>query len=100
MPLAIARSGRYPIRSMGILSWIFLGLVAGALAKFIMPGKDPGGIFVTILIGIVGAILGGFVGSLIGLGKVTSFDLGGIFIATVGSILLLVIYRIVRKKQA
>lgn len=85
---------------MGILSWIFLGLVAGALAKFIMPGKDPGGIFVTILIGIVGAILGGFVGSLVGLGKVTSFDLGGIFIATVGSILLLVIYRIVRKKQA
>src|SRR5262245_47130699 len=49
---------------MGIISWVFLGLVAGALAKFIMPGKDPGGIFVTIAIGIVGAILAGFLGSL------------------------------------
>jgi len=85
---------------MGIISWVLLGLVAGALAKFIMPGKDPGGIFVTILIGIVGAILGGFLGSFIGLGKIESFDLGGIFIATVGSILLLVIYRIATKKRA
>ena len=82
---------------MGIITWIFLGLVAGALAKFIMPGKDPGGIFVTILIGIVGAIIGGFLGSFIGLGKVESFDLGGIFIATAGAIVLLVIYRFVRK---
>jgi uncharacterized membrane protein YeaQ/YmgE (transglycosylase-associated protein family) len=47
-----------------------LGLIAGALAKFIMPGKDPGGIFVTILTGIAGAIVGGFLGSFIGLGKV------------------------------
>ena len=84
---------------MGIFSWIFLGLVAGALAKFIMPGKDPGGIIVTILIGIVGAVLGGFLGSFIGLGKVESFDLGGIFIATVGAILLLIIYRFVRKPK-
>ena len=85
---------------MGIFSWIVLGLVAGALAKFIMPGKDPGGIVITIVIGIVGAILGGFLGSFIGLGKIESFDLGGIFIATCGAILLLIIYRMVRKKQA
>ncbi|MES2437959.1 MAG: GlsB/YeaQ/YmgE family stress response membrane protein [Verrucomicrobiota bacterium] len=85
---------------MGIITWIFLGLVAGALAKFIMPGKDPGGIFITIVIGIVGAILGGFLGSFIGLGKIESFDLGGLFIATLGSILLLIIYRFARKKQA
>jgi uncharacterized membrane protein YeaQ/YmgE (transglycosylase-associated protein family) len=85
---------------MGILSWILLGLVAGALAKFIMPGKDPGGFFVTILIGIVGAFLGGFLGSFIGLGKIESFDLGGILIATAGSLLLLIIYRLVKKKQA
>lgn len=85
---------------MGIISWIFLGLIAGALAKFIMPGKDPGGIFVTILIGIVGGIVGGFLGTFIGLGKIQSFDLGGIFIATVGAILTLVIYRIVSKKQS
>jgi uncharacterized membrane protein YeaQ/YmgE (transglycosylase-associated protein family) len=84
---------------MGILSWILLGLIAGALAKFIMPGKDPGGFIVTILIGIVGAILGGFLGKFIGLGKVESFDLGGIFIATVGSIVLLIIYRLVTKKS-
>ncbi len=85
---------------MGIFSWIFLGLVAGALAKFIMPGKDPGGFIVTILIGIVGAVLGGFLGSFIGVGKVESFDLGGIFIATVGAILLLIGYRFVKKPKA
>lgn len=85
---------------MGILSWIFLGLLAGALAKLIMPGKDPGGCFVTILIGIAGAVVGGFLGTYIGLGKIESFDLGGIFIATMGAILLLIVYRLVRKKQS
>lgn len=85
---------------MGILSWILLGLIAGALAKFIMPGKDPGGIIVTILIGIVGAILGGFLGKFIGLGSVESFDLGGILIATAGSIVLLIVYRLVTKKSS
>lgn len=84
---------------MGILSWIAIGLVAGALAKFIMPGKDPGGIIVTMLIGIAGAIVGGFLGGFIGLGKVTSFDLGGIFIATVGSIILLIVWRVINKKK-
>jgi len=84
---------------MGIFSWILLGLIAGALAKFIMPEKDPGGIFVTILIGIAGAIVGGFLGSFIGLGKVESFDLGGIFIATIGAILLLIVYRLLRKRS-
>jgi uncharacterized membrane protein YeaQ/YmgE (transglycosylase-associated protein family) len=84
---------------MGFIAWIFLGLVAGALAKFIMPGKDPGGIFVTILIGIVGGVVGGFLGTFIGLGKIESFDLGGILIATLGAILLLIAWRFVRKKQ-
>jgi len=64
-----------------------------------MPGRDPGGIFVTILLGIVGAFLGGFLGTFIGLGKITSFDLGGIFIATVGAILVLIIYRMVTKNR-
>ena len=85
---------------MGVISWIFLGLIAGALAKFIMPGKDPGGFFVTILIGIVGGIVGGFLGTFIGLGKIASFDLGGIIIATTGAVLLLVIYRMVGKSRA
>jgi uncharacterized membrane protein YeaQ/YmgE (transglycosylase-associated protein family) len=83
---------------MGIISWIFLGLIAGALAKFLVPGKDPGGFIVTILIGIVGAILGGFLGSFIGLGRVESFDLGGIVIATIGAIILLILYRLFQKR--
>jgi uncharacterized membrane protein YeaQ/YmgE (transglycosylase-associated protein family) len=83
---------------MGILSWIFLGLIAGALAKFIMPGKDPGGIVVTILIGIAGAIVGGFLGSFVGLGAVKSFDLGGIFIATMGALLLLWVYHMTKSR--
>jgi len=82
---------------MGILSWIFLGLIAGALAKFIVPGNDPGGFFMTILIGIVGGLLGGFLGSFMGLGKIESFDLGGIIIATLGAIILLILYRLFRK---
>jgi uncharacterized membrane protein YeaQ/YmgE (transglycosylase-associated protein family) len=84
---------------MGIISWIFLGLIAGILAKFIVPGRDPGGLFVTILIGIVGGILGGFIGSFIGLGKIQSFDLGGIFIATIGAIILLVAFRLFNKRS-
>lgn len=78
---------------MGILSWILLGLVVGALAKLIMPGKDPGGIVVTILIGIAGAMLGGFIGSSLGLGPVTGFNLGSLAIATGGALLLLIAYR-------
>lgn len=83
---------------MGTLSWLLLGLIAGSLAKFVMPGKDPGGFFVTILIGMAGGVIGGFLGSLIGLGKIESFDLGGIFIATVGAIVLLLVYRLIRKR--
>ena len=74
-----------------IIAWIIIGLVAGALAKLIMPGDDPGGIIVTILIGIAGAIIGGFLTSLIGLGG------GGIIwtiiVATIGAIILLAVYR-------
>ena len=84
---------------MGILSWIFLGLIAGAIAKFVMPGKDPGGFIVTIVIGIVGAIVGGFLGQFIGLGKVESFDLGGVVIATIGAVLLLIVYRLFSKRS-
>ena len=85
---------------MGIISWIVLGLVAGALAKFILPGKQPGGIIVTILIGIAGAMAGGFLGKFIGLGAVESFDLGGVLIATVGAIVLLVIWGLINKSKS
>ena len=76
-----------------IIAWIIIGGIAGALAKLIMPGDDPGGIIVTILIGIAGAFVGGFLAGLIGLGG------GGwiwsIIIATIGAIILLAIYRMV-----
>lgn len=83
---------------MGILTWIVFGLIAGALAKFIMPGDDPGGIIVTILIGIAGAMVGGFLATAIGLGSVDGFNIGSMLIAIAGAILLLFIYRQFKKR--
>lgn len=83
---------------MGILSWIVVGLLAGLLAKFIMPGKDPGGILITILLGIGGGFLGGYIASKLGIGTVNALDLSSILIATGGAILILIIYRFIRKK--
>jgi len=80
---------------MGILGWIIFGLVVGALAKLIMPGKDPGGIFVTIILGIVGALIGGFLGRLIGLYK--EGEPAGFIGALVGAIILLWLYRRFRR---
>lgn len=82
---------------MGMISWIFFGLIAGALAKFIMPGDDPGGFIVTTLIGIAGAVIGGFIGSAMGLGSVTGFDIRSFFIAIAGAVILLAIYRKMKK---
>lgn len=78
---------------MGILSWILLGLVVGVLAKWLMPGDDPGGFIVTVLIGIAGAVVGGFIASALGLGTVTGFDVGSLAIAIAGAMLLLFGYR-------
>ena len=76
-----------------IIGWIIIGLIAGALAKFVMPGDDPGGFIITIILGIAGALVGGFLAGLIGIGG------GGIIwtiiIATIGAIVLLAIYRAV-----
>ncbi len=77
----------------GLLSWILMGLIAGALGKWIMPGKDPGGIIVTILLGIGGALLGGWIGSLLGIGTVNSFSIGSILLAVGGALIILVLYR-------
>jgi uncharacterized membrane protein YeaQ/YmgE (transglycosylase-associated protein family) len=74
---------------MGILSWILMGLIVGALARFIMPGKDPGGLLITMLLGIAGAFVGGFLGSLLGLGGFTGFNLGSIALAVCGALILL-----------
>lgn len=82
---------------MGIISWILLGLVAGALAKWIMPGKDPGGLIITILIGIAGAIVGGWVGSIVGIGSVSGFNIGSIATSVGGAVILLAVYRWVKR---
>lgn len=82
---------------MGILSWILMGLIAGVLAKFIMPGRDPGGLFVTVLIGIAGGFLGGYLGSLLGLGTVTGFNLASLLLAVGGAVLLLILYRVIKR---
>ena len=78
---------------MGILSWIIFGLIAGILAKVIMPGRDPGGFIVTILIGIAGAMVGGFISTALGFGDVTGFNLSSLGIAIGGALLLLFGYR-------
>jgi uncharacterized membrane protein YeaQ/YmgE (transglycosylase-associated protein family) len=74
-----------------VLGWMLFGLIVGLLAKLVMPGRDPGGIFVTMLIGIVGAVLGGFIGRAIGWYQ--PGEPAGFIVATLGAIILLFIYR-------
>lgn len=78
---------------MGILTWIVFGLIAGLVAKLLMPGRDPGGFFITILIGIAGALVGGFIARALGIGDIDGFNLGSFAIAVAGSIILLIGYR-------
>ena len=82
---------------MGIFSWILLGLLAGILAKFIMPGKDEGGFVVTTLLGIAGAFIGGWIGSIVGLGTVGEFSLGSLTTAVIGALVRLFVYRGIKK---
>lgn len=82
---------------MAILTWIVLGLLAGLIAKFVMPGRDPGGIFVTIIVGIAGAVLGGFIASIIGFGSVTGINIRSIAIAAIGAFALLFALRLLRR---
>lgn len=82
---------------MGFIAWIILGLIAGVLAKFIMPGRDPGGCIITILLGIGGAVVGGFIGTQLGFGRITGLDLRSMAIAIGGAILLLIVYRMMRR---
>jgi uncharacterized membrane protein YeaQ/YmgE (transglycosylase-associated protein family) len=84
--------------TMGVLGWILFGLVVGVVAKFLTPGRDPGGFFVTILIGIIGAMLGGFIGR--GLGWYGEGDPVGFVMAVVGSIILLVLFRLASRRHA
>ena len=84
---------------MGIITWLVVGLIAGVLGKFLMPGKDPGGFFMTILLGIGGGMIGGWMGrEFLGLGDVSGFNLKSIALATGGAVLLLFLYRLIKKK--
>lgn len=78
---------------MGILSWIIFGLIAGVIAKWIMPGKDSAGFIVTILLGIVGAVVGGYISTFFGFGKVDGFNFGSLVVAVIGAVVVLFIAR-------
>ena len=83
---------------MGILLWAVFGLIAGAIAKFLMPGKAPGGIILTIILGIVGAIVGGFIGTQLGFGDISGFDVRSMLLAVGGGVLVLFIYGLVARR--
>jgi uncharacterized membrane protein YeaQ/YmgE (transglycosylase-associated protein family) len=82
---------------MSFLYWAIIGLVAGALAKLIMPGKDPGGIIITMLIGVAGAYLGGFLGQFAGIEASSTF--GNVGVATAGALVLLFVYRLIKGRK-
>jgi uncharacterized membrane protein YeaQ/YmgE (transglycosylase-associated protein family) len=85
---------------MGILTWIILGLVAGLLARWLMPGQGPAGLIITILLGIAGAVVGGYIGShFLGFGDISGFDLRSTAIAVGGAILLLFIYGALKRAK-
>ena len=83
---------------MSIIVWVIFGLIAGAVAKLLMPGSDPGGIIVTIVIGILGAVVGGFIATALGFGGVSGFNIGSFIVAVLGAILLLGLYRVVKSR--
>jgi uncharacterized membrane protein YeaQ/YmgE (transglycosylase-associated protein family) len=82
---------------MGILGWILFGLVVGAIAKLLMPGRDPGGIIVTMLLGIAGAVLGGFAGRAMGL--YGEGEAAGFLMSLLGAVILLALYRMMVRRR-
>jgi uncharacterized membrane protein YeaQ/YmgE (transglycosylase-associated protein family) len=85
-----------------IVLWVIVGLVVGAIAKLLMPGRDPGGFIVTILLGIAGAFVGGWIGRQLGIGStdaVTAFDLGSLGLSILGAIILLALYRLIAGRR-
>jgi uncharacterized membrane protein YeaQ/YmgE (transglycosylase-associated protein family) len=82
---------------MGIIGWIIFGLIVGAVAKFLMPGRDPGGWIVTILLGIAGALVGGFLGRAVG--WYGPNDAAGFLMALVGALVLLGLYRLTLRRH-
>ncbi len=82
---------------MRFLTWIVIGFIAGWIARIIMGGKGPEGLIVTGVIGIVGALIGGYIGSLLGLGEVTGFNVASLVLATMGAVLLLMLFQALRR---
>jgi uncharacterized membrane protein YeaQ/YmgE (transglycosylase-associated protein family) len=85
---------------MSILYWALFGLIAGAIAKFLMPGKGPGGILLTIILGIVGAIVGGYIGTLLNFGDISGFDIRSMLLAVGGGVLVLFVYGLATRARA
>lgn len=79
---------------MGIIAWIVFGLIAGAVAKLLFPGKQPGGIIITILLGVAGALAGGFIAAALGVGGVDGFNLSSFIVAVIGALVLLFVYEL------
>lgn len=84
---------------MGILAWIVFGLVAGVIAKWLLPGRDPQGCIVTCALGIAGGVVGGWIGTQMGLGTVQGFDIRSFFLAVIGTMLLLYIHRVLVSRK-
>jgi uncharacterized membrane protein YeaQ/YmgE (transglycosylase-associated protein family) len=87
-------------KGMGIISWILVGLIAGLLAKWLMPESGPRGLIITILIGMAGASIGGFIFRLLGGTGATGFNLWSILVATLGAIILLFLYSLIDRRTA
>lgn len=84
---------------MSILAWIVVGAIGGFLAKALMPGKDPGGLIITVLLGIAGAVVGGFIAVALDISDgVDDFDIGTIVLAVLGAMLILFLYRLVANR--
>jgi uncharacterized membrane protein YeaQ/YmgE (transglycosylase-associated protein family) len=82
----------------GVLGWILFGLIVGVIAKLLMPGRDPGGFIVTIVLGMVGGLLGGWIGRAVGL--YSEGEGVGIFMAILGAVILLAIYRMIARPRS
>ena len=84
---------------MGIIAWIIFGLIAGIIAKLIMPGRDGGGFLLTCILGIVGAVVGGWLATMFGIGgSISGFNLHSFLVAVVGAILVLGVFRLLRRE--
>lgn len=84
---------------MGILTWLVFGLLAGVVAKYLMPGKAPGGIIATIILGVLGAIVGGWLGTMLGFGDLSGFDIRSLLLAVAGALVLLFVFGAVSKNM-